>query len=167
MGLVNRPVVNGEEKLSIYATLWILRFPEFGEHHYECKWTEVTAQGVPPHIGTPTAGFGYEQGDPFAEFLPPAVEVSPEGEADCMRAVVFVTEHTRKGTRRSGQEYVNPLLTLSGKEYASLSFDRLHQKICDALRGGRPRVVFEFIKPEGIVAVLFEDGTFRSSADKE
>jgi hypothetical protein len=109
--------------LSIYATLWILKFPEFGEHHYGCQWTEVTAQGVPPHIGTPTAGFGYERGDPFADFLPPAVEVGPEGEAECMRAVVFVTEHTRKGTPRSGQEYVNPLLMLSGKEYASLSFD--------------------------------------------
>jgi hypothetical protein len=84
-----------------------------------------------------------------------------------MRAVVFVTEHTCKGTPRSGQEYANPLLTMSGKEYASLSFDQLHQRICDALRGGRPRVVFESISPDGTVAVHFEDGTFRSSADKE
>ena len=150
--------------MSIYATLWILKFPKFGEYHHACEWTEVIAQGVPPHIGSPSPGFGYEHGDPFADFLPPAVEVSPEGEAEYMRAVVFVTGHTSKGTRRSGQEYVDPLLTLSGKEYASLSFDELHQKICDALRGGRPRVVFESILTDGTVIVHFKDGTFRSSA---
>jgi hypothetical protein len=153
--------------LSIYATLWILKFPEFGQHYYRCKWTEVTAQGVPPHIGTPTAGFGYEEGDPFAEFLPSAVAVSPDGETECMRAVVFVGEQTRKGTPRSGQEYENPLFTLSGKEYASLSFDQLHQKICEALRGDQPRVVFESINPDGAATVYFEDGTSRSFADKE
>ena len=153
--------------MSIYATLWVLKFPKFGEYHYGCEWSEVVAQGVPPHIGTPTVGFGYEGGDPFADFLPPAVQVGPEGESECMRAVVFVTEHTRKGTPRSGQEYVNPLLTLSGKEYSSLFFDQLHQKISDALRGGRPRVVFESISPDGTVAVHFADGTSRSSADQE
>ena len=153
--------------MSIYATLWTLKFPEFGEHYFRCKWTEVTAQGVPPHIGTPTAGFGYEEGDPFADFLPPAVEVSPEGEAECMRAVVFVGEQARKGTPRSGQEYEDPLFTLSGKEYASLSFDQLHQKICEALRGDHPRVVFESINPDRTATVHFEDGTFRSFADKE
>jgi hypothetical protein len=147
--------------LSIYATLWVLKFPTFGEYHHACDWIEVIAQGVPPHIGSPTPGFGYEREDPFADFLPPAVEVSPEGEAEYMRAVVFVTEHARKGTARSGQEYVAPLLTLSGKEYASLSFDQLHQRICDALRGGRPRVVLEFLNPDGSVTVHFEDGTFR------
>lgn len=150
--------------MSIYATLWILKFPKFGEYHYACDWTEVTAQGVPSHIGSPAPGLGYEQGDPYADFLPPAVEVNPAGEAEYMRAVVFVTEHTRKGTARNGQEYVDPLLTLSGKEYASLSFDRLHQRICDALRAGRPRVVRESINPDGTVTVHFEDGTFRSSA---
>lgn len=33
-----------------------------------------------------------------------------------MRAVVLVTEFTRKGTDRSPQEYRNPLLVLSGEE---------------------------------------------------
>lgn len=84
-----------------------------------------------------------------------------------MRAVVFVSEQTCKGTPRSGQEYENPLFTLSGKEYASLSFDQLHQRICEALRGDQPRVIFESINPEGTVTVHFEDGTFRSFADKE
>lgn len=106
--------------MSIYSTLWILKFPKFGEYHQACDWTEVIAQGVPPHIGSPSPGLGYERDDPFGDFLPPAVEVSPKGEAEYMRAVVFVTQHTRKGTHRSGQEYVDPLLTLSGKEYASL-----------------------------------------------
>jgi hypothetical protein len=102
--------------LSIYATLWILKFPKLGGYHLACEWTEVIAQGVPAHIGSPTPGFRYETDDPFADFLPPAVEVSPEREAEYMRAVVFVTGHSRKGTLRSGQEYVDPLLTLSGKE---------------------------------------------------
>ena len=104
--------------MSIYATLWALKFPKFGEYHYACEWTEVIAQGVPPHIGSPTPGFGYERGDPFVDFLPPAVEVSPEGEAEYMRAVVFVTEHTRKGTPRSGQEHVES------------AFDAERKRIC-------------------------------------
>jgi hypothetical protein len=122
------------DELSIYATLWVLKFPTFGEYHHACEWIEVIAQSVPPHIGSPTPGFGYEREDPFAAFLPQAVEVSPDGEAEYMRAVVFVTEYTRKGTPRSGQEYVAPLLTLSGKEYASFTFDQLHQRICRVTR---------------------------------
>lgn len=47
-------------------------------------------------------------GDPYAECLPPAVTVDPEGESEFMRAVVVVTEETPKGTARSPQEYVNP-----------------------------------------------------------
>ena len=34
------------------------------------EWIEVIAQGVPPHIGSPTPGFGYEREDPFADFRP-------------------------------------------------------------------------------------------------
>jgi hypothetical protein len=86
-------------------------------------------------IATPTRGFGYEDGDPYAEFLPPAIEVNAEGDSEFMLAVVIVTEEIRKGTACSSQEYANPLLVLSGQEYASISFLELHTRICDALRG--------------------------------
>jgi hypothetical protein len=52
-----------------------------------------------------TEGSGYEDGDPFAVFLPPPVHTDEDGEAEYMRAVVFVTEETSKGTARSPQEY--------------------------------------------------------------
>ena len=147
--------------MSIYATLWILKFPECGDYHTSCEWIEVIAQGVPPHVGSPASGLGYENGDPYAEFLPPAVVTNEDGEAEYMRAVVIVTETTRKGTSRNGQEYVDPLLTLGGQEYANLPFPDLHQRICDALRGNRPAVTLEMIGPDGNTKVYFEDGTFR------
>ncbi|MCS3705922.1 hypothetical protein GGP62_000895 [Salinibacter ruber] len=59
-----------------------------------------------------------------------------------MRAVVFVTEETSKGTERSPQEYADPLLVLTGEAYAALSFGELHRRLCDALRDDgsrRPR----------------------------
>jgi hypothetical protein len=126
--------------MSIYATLWWLKFPRYGDDYIGCEWIRVAAQGVPAHIGRPTPGFGYEAGDPYAEFLPPAVEVNAEGDSEVMRAVVFVTEETKKGTARPPQEYGNPLLVLSGEEYESISFVELHTRICDGLRGKGPRV---------------------------
>jgi hypothetical protein len=108
--------------MSIYATLWSLQFPRYGDEYVGCEWIRVRAQGVPAHIGTPTRGFGYEQGDPYGEFLPPPVEVNADGDSEIMRAVVIVTEETRKGTARSPQEYVNPLLVLSGRDYESILF---------------------------------------------
>jgi hypothetical protein len=125
--------------MSIYATLWSLKFPRFGDDYIGCEWIGVTAQGVPAHIGTPTRGFGYEEGDPYAKFLPSAVEVNADGDSEFMRAVVIITEETQKGSARSPQEYVNPLLVLSGREYASISFIDLHARICDALRGPAPK----------------------------
>src|ERR1022692_5336904 len=102
--------------MSIYATLWSLKFPKFGDDHIGCDWIRVTAQGVPPHIGSPTPGMGYEDGDPFADFLPPPVTTNEDGDAAHMRAVVIITEETRKGTPQNGQEYINPLLTITGEE---------------------------------------------------
>ncbi len=90
--------------MSIYATLWKLKFPKEGDEHLGCEWIEVTAQAVPPHIGSPTPGCGYEGGDPYAAFLPPALRTNADGEAPYDRAVVFVTEYSQKGTSRSGQE---------------------------------------------------------------
>lgn len=145
--------------MSIYATLWKLKFPSDGDEYPGCKWTTVIAQGVPAHIGPPAAGSGHEDGDPYAAFLPPPVRTSQEGTSEYMRAVVLVTEGTPKGTDRSPQEYVHPLLVLSGEAYASMTFEMLHRHICDALRGDGPRVVATALIADGRVRVLFEDGT--------
>jgi len=135
--------------VSIYATLWKLKFPREGDHYIGCGWIVVTAQGVPPHIGTPTPGVGYEDGDPYAAFLPPPVEVDNNGHAPHMRAVVFVAEHTIKGTDRHPQEYRNPLLVLGGEEYSRITFEELHRRICDALRGNGAPVIAEILEPGG------------------
>jgi hypothetical protein len=120
--------------MSIYATLWTLKFPRRGRDYPGCDWIRVRAQGVPPHVGSPTPGLGYEDGDPYGAFLPPPLETNEHGEHEFMRAVVFVTEQTSKGTERSPQEYVDPLLVLTGEAYATLSFEELHRRLCDALR---------------------------------
>lgn len=149
--------------MSIYATLWRLKFPRYGDVHAGCEWIEVTAQAVPPHIGSSTPGLGYEDGDPYAEFLPPALATDEDGDAEFMRAVVIITAETEKGTVRHPQEYSNPLLTLDGKQYASMTFDELHNRICDALRGNRPRLILETLSPDGLHSLHFEDGTPRNS----
>ena len=135
--------------MSIYATLWKLKFPKEGDEYLHCEWIEVTAQAVPPHIGSPTVGSGYEAGDPYAAFLPPAVQTDADGDAPFDRAVVFVTEYTLKGTARSPQEYGSPLLIVTGEEYSRLKFTELHRRICAALRGNRAPVVAEIIQPDG------------------
>ena len=56
--------------MSIYATLWSLKFRKYGDVHTGCEWITVTAQGVPSHVGSSTPGLGYEDGDPYAYFLP-------------------------------------------------------------------------------------------------
>jgi hypothetical protein len=48
--------------MSIYATLWQLRFPARGDDRADCEWVVVSAQGVPAHIGSPSPGAGYEKG---------------------------------------------------------------------------------------------------------
>jgi hypothetical protein len=78
-----------------------------------------------------------------------------------MRAVVFVTEETPKVTDRSAQEHVNPLLILSRQAYTAMSFEDLHRRICDALRGNRPRLVAESWGSGGRVRLHFEDGRVR------
>jgi hypothetical protein len=145
--------------MSIYATLWQLKFPRDGDDYLGCEWITVIAQGVPPHIGSPTLGCGYEDGDPYAAFLPPPLHTNADGEAESMRAVVFVTENTPKGTERSPQEYVHPLLMLTGEAYTSMTFDTLYGCICNALRGDKPWVVATYLAPGGGVRILFEDGT--------
>jgi hypothetical protein len=86
------------------------------------------------------------------------VEVNADGDSEIMRAVVIVTEETRKGTARSPQEYVNPLLVLSGRDYESILFVELHEHICDALRGKGPPVVAQSFTPDGSVQLVLSDG---------
>lgn len=130
-----------------------------GDDHTGCQWIDVIAQGVPAHIGSPTLGLGYESGDPYSEFLPPATEVPAEDEGHQLRAVVFVIA----GTERVGQRYVDPLLVLSGQECEAISFADLHERMCSALRGGRPRFVAETWKSNGTILLHFDDGSSRGA----
>jgi hypothetical protein len=104
--------------MSIYATLWTIRI----EWHFD-EWIEVTAQSVPPHI------------DHHADWLPPPI---PE-DSGYPRAVVFVTEDAIKGTDRSGQEYRDPLLVITGKEYVEARFENMMQRLQDAVELHRSR----------------------------
>ena len=133
--------------MSIYATLWELQFPLYGQSHTDCEWECVVAQGVPEHVG--------EEGQAdYLAFLPPRKESLGGG----LRAVVFIRKLEPKGTDRSPQEYVNALLTLTGKEYESLSFGALHRQLANALRGSKPQILAELREPSGAVKILFEDG---------
>ena len=149
--------------MSIYATLWTLRFPRFGDSHTGCEWVEVWAQGVPGHIGTPSPGHGYEGGDPYADFLPPPIVLAPDDEGHTLRAVVIV----RAGTPKDVQRYVDPLLVLAGEEYERSTFGQLYTRICDALRGSRPAVVMEAWGPDGSVRLMMRDGSSRVLAPEE
>ena len=92
------------------------------------EWVEVVCQGVPGHIGHAEE---YPEGDPFREFLPPPL--TGEDYSEKLRAVVIITGDARKGTERSGQEYIDPLLTLSGAEYEHIGFQELMGRIQAAL----------------------------------
>ena len=134
--------------------MWKLKFPKEGDFHHGCEWIEVTAQAVPPHIGTPTPGMGYEGGDPYSAFLPPPVKADENGDAPFYRAVVFVTEYSQKGTERSAQEYISPLLVMSGEGYAKTPFQTLYTEICDALRGNRSPIVAEITTSYGKTKII-------------
>jgi hypothetical protein len=124
-----------------------------------CEWVSVWAQGVPAHVGTPTSGYGYESGDPFEAFLPPALRIEGGVSEDDLRAVVFVVDTSKKGTLRAGQEYESPLLVLTGDEYAAMPFQVLHDRLCTALRGARPQLILEVFRPDSTTALVFEDGS--------
>src|SRR6266508_5435824 len=100
--------------MSIYATLWELKMPTDGVWAMDEKdWVEVYAQAVPAHIGHPS---DYPDGDPYGDFLPPPVRLDETEEplGPPYRAVVICGPLTTKGSARSHQEYVNPLLVLTG-----------------------------------------------------
>ena len=137
--------------MSIYGTLWTLRFPRFGDDHYGCNWIDVLAQGVPEHIGR-------DGGDAFAEFLPSTGWEEASETESRLRAVVFVTSETQKGTDKHAQMYVDPLLVLSGAEYRLVPFAVLHARLCSALRAGRPRCTGEMHVGDK-VRLFFQDGS--------
>jgi hypothetical protein len=149
--------------MSIYATLWTLQFPAQGDEYWGCEWETVMGQGVLGHIGTPTEGYGYESGDPYASFLPPAIPM-PDDEDDLgLRAMVIIRAGTEK---KEGQEYIDPLLVLSGDEYLAISFHELQERISDALRGSRPRVIAEFIH-DGEIEVIRDGDATKAARPKD
>jgi hypothetical protein len=56
---------------------------------------------------------------------------------------------------------------LTGKEYATITFDDLHTRLCTALRGDKPRVIAQYLKPGGGVRVFFEDGTAKEEVESK
>lgn len=153
--------------MSIYSTLWRLQFPLDGDAYTGCEWVEVCAQGVPAHVGTPTPGYGYESGDRYEAFLPPALRLEDGAPEHNLRAVVFIIADTKKGTARAGQEYESPLLVLSGAEYAAMPFQDLHDRLCDALRGSKPRLVLQLFAPGATPILMFEDGSTVPRSDSK
>ena len=63
-------------------------------------WVELTFQAAPAHIGHPS---DYPEGDPDADFLPPAVEYNPDdwNTVWTPRAVIVVDDQSTRGTERS------------------------------------------------------------------
>lgn len=123
--------------MSIYGTLWEMRFPIDGgsgfahpnDDRFAIPITEeagrmfvdVCAQCVPGHI---------DYTGPAWEWLPPIVD---EGE-EAMRAVFIVCDGiTTKGSERCGQEYVNPLLVLTGRQYQQIPWQELWDRIAEAV----------------------------------
>lgn len=122
--------------MSIYATVLQIAIPSIKEAKVlqagetsSTGFLEIIIQAVPPHIGSPDE---LEPGetDPYPWLPPPMLS----SDAEYPRAVVVVGPDRRKGTERSGQEYVNPLFTITGKEYVESNFCNLLAKICEALR---------------------------------
>ena len=122
--------------MSIYATLAEIAVRQFGDDDF----TEIVIQGVPSHIDYTGPGW---------DFLPPPIDVDPEGMA--MRAVVIVKGSTPKGTPRCAQEYVDPLIILSGREWEQIRFIDLLERIEAALdeRRAEPRPNLIFYAPDG------------------
>lgn len=119
--------------MSIYATLAEIGIKRFGDKEF----VEILVQGVPPHIDHAGSEWG---------FLPPPVD--PNGSR--MRAVFFVERGDEKGTARSAQEYIRPILILTGQEYEEIRFVDLMTQLeyaLDLRYGRRPSGIY--IDPDG------------------
>jgi hypothetical protein len=125
--------------MSIYATLAEIGIKRFGDKEF----VRILIQGVPPHI---------DYVGPTWEFLPPPVD--PEGSV--MRAVFVVEAGDDKGTPRCGQEYVKPLLILTGQEYDRICFAEMISRLeeaLDAKYGKRPGAIY--LGPDGTEKNLY------------
>lgn len=61
--------------------------------------------------------------------------------------------------RKEIQRYVDPLLVLTGKEYASLSFDELYRRICGLL-GWDQYVCSMFATKDGMKKIIVNRNEF-------
>ena len=68
---------------------------------------------------------------------------------------------------RAGQEYESPLLVLTGAEYAATRFQDLHDRLCNALRGTKPRLVLQVFAPDATTTFVFEDGSTAPRPDSK
>ena len=123
--------------MSIYATLWEIKIPK--NHRFDSEWVSVYAQAVPAHIGHPSH---YPEGDIYSDFLPPVVECDPKtGHGPFHRAVVIVAEGREE---KIVQRYSDPLMTLTGREYAVMPFEDLLEAIKQALQWDRDVVALAY-----------------------
>lgn len=51
------------------------------------------------------------------------------------------------------------LFALTGEEYERSTFAELHTRVCDALRGSRPRAVLEAWGPDGVRLMMDDDSS--------
>ena len=110
--------------MSIYATygeLWLPVSTKVNNypHLSQNGLAHIYIQAVPAHID--------DVGDIW-EWLPPPVSEH----ASFPRAVFFTGPYTTKSTERNGQEHVNPILVITGKEYVDTPWPEMFDRLCDA-----------------------------------
>src|SRR5205809_5240155 len=109
--------------MSIYATLWEIQVRR--RHFFDTEWVTVCAQAVPAHIGHPSE---YPEGDPYGDFLPPVVQsYDPDGEENAPYRAVVILQEGRD--TKDVQQYVDPLIVMTGEEYARIPFPQLLDRI--------------------------------------
>jgi hypothetical protein len=132
--------------MSIYATGFQIKVEDEARGgSFDDAWIEVYAQFVPNHINAQN-GYGGPNWDEWlpafvhkpdcqmrTQSIPPATgRDEPYIYHDCLcgdRAVFICDDLTRKGTERNGQEYVNPVLVLTGAEYDAITWTDMLARI--------------------------------------
>jgi hypothetical protein len=121
--------VAARDRSGVYAEGLRVGVPGDADRAVREAWVRVWVQAVPAHIDH--AGPGWD------EWLPPPTPAEVGGadreEQRTPRAVFFVTDWTPKGTERNGQEYVRPLLVLTGEEYVRTMWPDLMERLTDAV----------------------------------
>jgi hypothetical protein len=137
--------------VSIYCTLWEIKLPR--RHCFDNEWVMVYAQAVPPHIGHPSV---YPDGDPYADFLPPVVQDyrPSSGTVSFNRAVVIVQEGRDS---KDVQRYTDPLIVMTGEEYARIPFQELLDRIQKAM-GWDDSVIAMHLLPDGQKKIIRVQG---------